>query len=465
MNRRSVQSVCLLAATVAMLAWPRASHAQDQPPPAPAPHQHEAPADPHAGHVMAGSLFTRRDNAGTAWTPATTPMLAAHRQAGPWSLMLMGNGFVQYLEEFAPIHRGGRQAGSINWLMGMGRRPLGAGVVGRPRDAERRALHHRWLRLPEPAGQRRTVRRRRHPRQAAPARPGDGAGGRIQPPGHALPALARLRRPCRRARPRPGGVSAPRLRHGQSDRADFAPLARRDAHHLRRRDQRALRRPLAGRGIGLQRPRARRGAARLRLRPLDSFSARLQLAPTDGLALQVSAGRLESAEAGEGGLPPRDVTRITASMQHQGTLAGRPVATTVAWGGNPRCRRRTHAVLAEGVLTMTARHTLFARAEIAGKRGHDLHIHEDVLAIFTVGKLQGGYLRLFAPRRGMQAGLGGSASAAIRAGGNPAQLRRRRPGHRRVRDVAPGGPITEPAVESSPAVYSPGRDYTIRITR
>jgi len=147
--------------------------------------------------------------------------------------------------------------------------------------------------------------------------------------------------------------------------------------------------------------------------PLDSFSARLQLAPTDGLALQVSAGRLESAEAGEGDLPPRDVARITASMQYQGTLAGRALATTVAWGGNHEVQTWTHAVLAEGVLTMTARHTLFARAEIAGKRGHDLHIHENVLEIFTVGKLQGGYLWLFAPRRGMQAGLGGSASAAI----------------------------------------------------
>ena len=102
----------------------------------------------------------------------------------------------------------------------------------------------------------------------------------------------------------------------------------------------------------------------------------------------------------------------------------------------------THAVLAEGVLTMTARHTLFARAEIAGKRGHDLHIHENVLAIFTVGKLQGGYLWLFAPRRGMQAGLGGSVSAAIVPAGNPAQLRRRRPGHRRVRDAAPGRSVT-----------------------
>ncbi len=245
MNRRSVQSVCLLAATVAMLAGPRASHAQDQPPPAPAPHQHEAPADPHAGHVMAGSLFTRRDNAGTGWTPATTPMLAAHRQAGPWSLMLMGNGFVQYLEEFAPIHRGGATGGQHQLADGHGPASSRRWRGGRSRDAERRALHHRWLRLPEPPRQRRTVRRRRHPRQAAPARPGDGVGGRIQPPGHALPAVARLRRPCRRARPRPGGVPAPRLRHGQSDRADFAPLARRDAHHLRRRDQRPFRRPLA----------------------------------------------------------------------------------------------------------------------------------------------------------------------------------------------------------------------------
>ena len=42
----------------------------------------------------------------------------------------MGNGFVQYLEEFAPIHRGSRQAGSINWLMGMGRRRAGAGLEG-----------------------------------------------------------------------------------------------------------------------------------------------------------------------------------------------------------------------------------------------------------------------------------------------------------------------------------------------
>ena len=147
--------------------------------------------------------------------------------------------------------------------------------------------------------------------------------------------------------------------------------------------------------------------------PLDSFSARLQLAPSDGLALQVSAGRLESAEAGEGSLPARDVTRITASMLYQGALAGRPLAATVAWGTNSEVGTRTHAALAEGTLTLTPRHTVFARAEVAGKQGHDLHIHENETAVYTVGKLQGGYVRFLAPWRGVQAGFGGSVSAAL----------------------------------------------------
>jgi len=413
MNRRSVQSVCLLAATVAMLAGPRASHAQDQPPPAPAPHQHEAPADPHAGHVMAGSLFTRRDNAGTGWTPATTPMLAAHRQAGPWSLMLMGNGFVQYLEEFAPIHRGGRQAGSINWLMGMGRRRLGAGVVGA-----------RVMLSAEPF----TIGGCGYPNLLASGElcDGDGIHDKQHPHDLVMELAAEYSVPLTRSlrwhvyggpagEPALGPVAFP---HRASAMAN--PIAPISHHWL---DATHITYGVVTSGLSADRWRVEGSVFNGRepdeerhdfdFGPLDSFSARLQLAPTDGLALQVSAGRLESAEAGEGGLPPRDVTRITASMQHQGTLAGRPVATTVAWGGNHEVQTWTHAVLAEGVLTMTARHTLFARAEIAGKRGHDLHIHENELAIFTVGKLQGGYLWLFAPRRGMQAGLGGSASAAL----------------------------------------------------
>src|SRR5688572_19256588 len=130
LNRPYVQSTCCVLA-MAMCAWPHASSAQGNPPAAPAPeHQHEKPADQHAGHVMSSPLFSGRDNGGTGWTPARTPMLGDHRQVGPWNVMIMGNAFVQYLDEFAPIHRGARQLGSTNWAMGMGRRSIGAGIVG-----------------------------------------------------------------------------------------------------------------------------------------------------------------------------------------------------------------------------------------------------------------------------------------------------------------------------------------------
>ena len=69
-----------------------------------------APARDAAGSARRArhdhSLFTGRDNGGTGWTPARTPMLGAHRQLGPWDAMIMGNAFVQYLEEFAPDSSG-----------------------------------------------------------------------------------------------------------------------------------------------------------------------------------------------------------------------------------------------------------------------------------------------------------------------------------------------------------------------
>jgi len=147
--------------------------------------------------------------------------------------------------------------------------------------------------------------------------------------------------------------------------------------------------------------------------PMDSLSARLQLAPTDRIAVQVSAGHLEEAEAGEGSLPRRDVDRVTASAMYQGSLGGRPASWMVGWGTNLETGTRTHAMLAEASVAFTAPDTAFARAEIAGKRGHDLDIHEAGDAIFTVTKIQTGYLRLLAPFHGVQAGLGASLSVSL----------------------------------------------------
>ena len=413
----------LFLLALSLVAAPASAVAQADPPAQQAPvHQHEAqdpvhqhpqPADQHAGHAMAGSLFTGRDNAGTAWTPARTPMLAAHRQAGPWSLMLMGNGFLQYLEEFAPIHRGSSQTGSINWIMGMGRRQLGSGVVG-----------GRVMLSAEPF----TISGCGYPNLLASGElcDSDGIHDKQHPHDLMMELAAEYSRPITASlrwhayggpagEPALGPVAFP---HRASAIAN--PIAPISHHWL---DATHITYGVVTSGITANRWRAEASVFNGRepdderhdfdFAPLDSFSARLQLAPTDGLSLQVSAGRLEDAEAGEGALPSRDVTRITASMQYQGSLGGRALAATVAWGSNAEVGTRTHAVLAEGVLMVTPLDHVFGRAEVAGKRGHDLHIHEDERAIFTVGKLQGGYLRLFAPWRGVQAGVGGSVSAAL----------------------------------------------------
>jgi hypothetical protein len=86
-------------------------------------------------------------------------------------------------------------------------------------------------------------------------------------------------------------------------------------------------------------------------------------------------------------------------------------ATTIAWGLNVETDDSTHAGLIESSYATPAGHTVFGRLEMAGKPAHDLHVHEST-DVFTVGKLQLGYTRYFAPRRGVEAGIGGLVSGS-----------------------------------------------------
>lgn len=144
---------------------------------------------------------------------------------------------------------------------------------------------------------------------------------------------------------------------------------------------------------------------------MDSYSGRVTFLPTPRWALQLSAGHLEEAEEH---LPDRvDVERVTASAIHHRPLdAAGLVATTLAWGRNVEEGLATHAVLAETSVSLSDRHLIFARGEVAQKTRHDLGLHgaDDV---FSVGKLQVGYSRFLAPVRGWRAGLGGSVSVGI----------------------------------------------------
>jgi hypothetical protein len=145
------------------------------------------------------------------------------------------------------------------------------------------------------------------------------------------------------------------------------------------------------------------------LAPLDSVSGRLTIQPHESLSMQVSAGRLESAEQDFEDGARYDITRVTASAVY---TRGR-LAATLAWGTNTERGQQTHAGLAEATLTLAGVHALFGRAELNGKPSHSLHIHEQPGAILTVGKLQGGYVRYARTSHAFQLGFGGSLSAAL----------------------------------------------------
>ena len=380
-------------------------------------HQHPAPAaGDHAAHEAgtAHGLFGTHEASGTSWVPDTTPMAGPHLTRGRWELMLHGTAFLQYLNESAPIHRGAHQLGGINWFMAMARRPLAGGRAG-----------VRTMLSLEPW----TIAGCGYPDLLASGElcDGDGLHDRQHPHDLFMEVAAEFERPLARGLAwhvygGPAGEPAlgpPAFPHRRSAMPNpVAPIA----HHWL--DSTHIAFGVVTTGVSGARWRAEASAFNGRepdesrygfdLAPLDSFAARLSLRPRPSLALQVSAGRLESAEQEFAGGPRYDITRVTASASYERPAsAGRAVAVTLAWGRNLERGQRTHAGLLEGSLDVTRRDVVFARGELNSKPSHALHIHEQPFAVLTVGKIQGGYVRLLPSRHGLQLVLGGAVSAAL----------------------------------------------------
>lgn len=172
-----------------------------------------------------------------------------------WSLM--AHGFVNLIADRQTGRRGSDKVFTESMAMLMGQRPLGPGTLGaRAMLSLDPTMGKRGLsaRLPDRRDGRRPDASRRPP---APARPVHGALDVVQRPARRARLGVRLPRLARRAGARPAGLHAPLLGHAQSRGAAHPPLARFDAHHVRRRDARREPRAVAARGLVVQRPRAR----------------------------------------------------------------------------------------------------------------------------------------------------------------------------------------------------------------
>jgi hypothetical protein len=352
-----------------------------------------------------------RDGSGTSWLPDESPMYAVHGQAGHWTLMAHANAFLQYLRESGA--RGSGQVGSINWLMGMADRAVGAGHLGL-----------RGMVSLEPW----TIRGCGYPDLLASGEvcQGDAIHDRQHPHDLFMELAATYDRPLTgdlRLQLYGGPAGEPALgptAFSHRISAMPAPLAPITHHWF---DSTHIAFGVVTAGVYRQRWKAEASLFNGRepdetrtnvdFGALDSWSGRAWFLPTPRWALQVSAGRLTEAEAGHDGGPRIDVDRLTASATyHRVVRPGSIWASTIGWGRNQeRGSGATNAFLAETNVTIGDRDTWFGRVELSEKSGHDLAIESP--ATFGVAKLQGGYTRYFPARHGFAPGVGAVWSAGI----------------------------------------------------
>ncbi len=333
-----------------------------------------------------------REGSGTAWLPDESPMYMLGWHAGAWELDAMWNVFAQYLHDEGP--RGFSQFGSVNWLMGMARRPLGPGQ-----------LRGRAMFSLEPL----TLGRCGYPDLLATGETchGEPLHDRQHPhdtfmelsTGYAVPVSSAVALDVYAAlsgEPALGPVAFPHRISAMPN--PIAPMTHHwlDSTHISFGVVTAgvygRKWKLEGSIFNGREPDEHR--TDLDLGPLDSFSGRLWFQPTAQWSLQVSSGVLHEAEAGLGGAPRSDVTRTTTSVTHHRLLGRRGVwATTAAWGMNDEHGHGTNAILVETVIDPDERNVVFARAEAAQKSAAALAISGGDEEARWIGKVALGYVR------------------------------------------------------------------------
>jgi hypothetical protein len=145
---------------------------------------------------------------------------------------------------------------------------------------------------------------------------------------------------------------------------------------------------------------------------LDSWAGRVRWR-RGGWEAQFSAGHLHLPEWYE----PYDITRLTASISYEGTIASRPLAVTLAWGENQQFNGfngTSDGFLLEWDVKVASRSTFYGRTEAAAKDLFNLGFHpvgDRHPHWFTpLGAVTGGYLFDFHEGRFGRVGVGADAT-------------------------------------------------------
>lgn len=440
---------------------PMTSEQQHSHPQSPKPAGTNAVDHKQMGH---DSMISSRDGSGTAWLPDASLMYAIHAPRGKWMLMAHGSAFLQYLDHRG--ERGADQFGSINWVMGMADRTIGRGHLGlramfsfEPATiggcgypdllatgefcngqpiVDRQHQHDLFMELAA-VYDRPLVGSLRWQIYGGPA--GEPALGPVAYP-HRISAMPNLLAPIAHH-----WLDATHITFGVVTAGVYGAQWKTEMSAFNGRE-----------------PDERRTG--LDLAALDSLSGRVWYLPTRNLALQFSGGQLNEAEPGKDGGPRIDVTRLTASATYHRLYGEAGIwASTAAWGMNRESDQATHALLFETNLTLRDRDSWFGRFEIVGKTAHDLDVERSLVhdvegeQVFTVSKLQGGYIRYFDAGRAVKAGVGFTTSAGfVPEDLEPAYGSRVNPGFGVFVTVAPSA-MQRPMMPSGPDAAAQGAQH------
>ena len=382
------------------------------------PHQHVHPSGAEA-------LFQPREASGTSWLPDATPMFGTKRTWSSWSVMLHGAAFPQFLYEPANPHRTGgfstHQFFVVNWGMLQARRRAGEGRFGVRAmiSLEPWTLgdcgYISYLATGEVC-EGDTIHDRQHPHDLFMELAAD----------YDRPLLGSWRWQIYgglSGEPALGPVSFP---HGFPPWLNpIAPISHHwmDATHISFGVVTAGATTSDGRSkdrFSMEESRTRivrisTWARSTRFRDADVPAERevrassLRRPPCRG-GIRVSAAAAQRYRQADGlaDLPsPVDQNGIWASTLAYGVNAGRVIIPADEFDAT------TQALLFETSVDLRDTHTFFGRAEVVEKPAEDLHAHEFARSIFTLAKLQAGYVRELKPWNGLRVGFGGTASISI----------------------------------------------------
>ncbi|MGA9526565.1 MAG: hypothetical protein WBS24_00475 [Terriglobales bacterium] len=323
-------------------------------------------------------------SSGTGWQPAATTGEAWMKSLGSWGLMAHGVVFVDYNQQGGP--RGEGKAESVNWLMLMQQHSLAGGTL-----LFREMFSAESLTAPHPGfpelfqtgetyhGQ--ALVDHQHPHNVFGELALDythAIGDRISWLLYGGPV----------AEPALGPVAY--IHRASAAELPLAPLS----HHLQDSTHISFgvittglvfeRFKIEGSAFNGREPNEKRYT--IQLAPLDSWSARISVAPTRNWTMQYSYGRLEHPEA----LEPGSQRRQTASVEYFRPLWGGPLshgswASSLVWG-------RVHDVfdnhnlngyLLESTLNFKSSYYLFSRLELLDK--DELFPDDPLLPSYRVG--------------------------------------------------------------------------------